>query len=174
MLEIFLGGYLFHPAALDYSGDTCQNGCAYCFANINKEFRRGNLAGAINSFYKKEATTYKDILIKMGYPICVSNRSDPFSPNNTRDTLALFTHLAEMKNGIFIQTKCGPGMDEALDILGDRRDVVVYITVTTMQDDIARMLEPKAPPPSRLSCFTGCKSAIRSLDATRRRRIVGR
>lgn len=25
MLEIFLGGYLFHPAALDYSGDTCRN-----------------------------------------------------------------------------------------------------------------------------------------------------
>lgn len=149
MLEIFLGGYLFHPAALDYSGDTCQNGCAYCFANINKEFRRGNLPGAINSLYKKEATTYKDILLKMGYPICVSNRSDPFSANNIKDTLALFTHLAEMKNGTFIQTKCGAGMEEALEILGDRRDVVVYITITTMRDDIARVLEPKAPPPSQ-------------------------
>lgn len=149
MLEIFLGGYLFHPAALDYSGDTCQNGCAYCFANINKEFRRGNLTGAINSFYKKDATTYKDLLIKIGYPVCVSNRSDPFSPNNAKDTIALFTHLAEQKNPIFIQTKCGPGMDEALDIISDRRDVVVYITVTTMQDDIARTLEPGAPLPSR-------------------------
>ena len=122
MLEVFLGGYLFHPAALDYSGDTCQNKCAYCFANINKEFRAGNLQGAINSFYRKEPKTYKDMLLAEGYPICVSNRSDPFAKNNERDSIALFTHLAERKNGIFIQTKTGTGMEECLDLMGDRRD----------------------------------------------------
>lgn len=148
MLEVFLGGYLFHPAALDYSGDTCLNGCAYCFANINKETREGNLKGAINALYKKTPTTYQDMLLAEGYPILVSNRSDPFTPKNQRDFIALFTHLAERKGGVFIQTKTGPGMDECLDLMGDRRDVVIYITVTTIRDDIAAVVEPLAPPPS--------------------------
>ena len=148
MLEVFLGGYLFHPAALDYSGDTCQNGCAYCFANINKEFREGKLQSAINAFYKKEANTYQSILLQEGYPILVSNRSDPFTVRNQRDSIALFTHLAERKNGVFIQTKTGPGMDECLDLMKGRRDVVIYITVTTLRDDIAAVVEPHAPPPT--------------------------
>jgi len=148
MIEVFLGGYLFHPAALDYSGDTCLNGCVYCFANINKESREGNLKGAINSFYKKKPTTYKDMLLAEGYPILVSNRSDPFTPKNQRESIALFTHLSERGNGVFIQTKTGPGMDECLDLMGNRRDMVVYITVTTMRDDIAAIVEPNAPPPS--------------------------
>jgi len=147
MLERFIGGYLFHPAALDYSGDTCRNGCVYCFANINKCNREGNLQGAIKRFYKKEIVTYDDMLLKEGYPILVSNRSDPFTPRNYRDTLALFTHLKNIPNGIFIQTKCGPGMDEAIDLLGDKKPVV-YITVTTIRDEIAKIIEPGAPLPS--------------------------
>lgn len=143
-----MGGYLFHPAATDYSGDTCLNGCAYCFANINKESREGNLKGAISALYKKEANTYQSMLMSMGYPILVSNRSDPFTPKNERDSIALFTHLAERKGGVFIQTKTGPGMDECLGLMGDRRDVVIYITVTTIRDEIAAVVEPKAPPPS--------------------------
>jgi DNA repair photolyase len=146
MLERFIGGYLFHPGALDYSGDTCRNSCAYCFANINQGNREGNLSGAIRRFYKKEIITYDDMLLKEGYPIVVSNRTDPFTPRNYRDTLALFTHLRNIPNGIFIQTKCGPGMDEALDILEDKKPVV-YITVTTIRDEIAKVIEPGAPLP---------------------------
>jgi DNA repair photolyase len=147
MLERFIGGYLFHPAALDYSGDTCRNGCAYCFANINQAYREGNLTGAIKRFYKKEIVTYDDMLLKEGYPILVSNRSDPFTPRNYLDTLALFTHLGNIPNGIFIQTKCGPGMDEALDLLGDKKPVI-YITMATIRDEIAKIIEPGAPLPS--------------------------
>lgn len=151
MLEVFLGGYLFHPAATDYSGDTCRNGCAYCFANINKEERRGNLTGAINAIHKKEPVTYRDLLVKMGYPICVSNRSDPFTPRNVRDTVALFTHLAQIPNGIFIQTKTGPGMDDALGALEGKKNVAIYITITAIRDSAARLIEPGAPsPPERL------------------------
>lgn len=148
MLETFIGGYLFHPAALDYSGPTCTNGCVYCFANINKDTRKASLANAINCFYKKDATTYRDLLFKLGYPICVSNRSDPFSRNNFRETAQLFGCLAEFKNGIFVQTKCGPGMDEAIAALKGKKNVVWYITVTTMRDSLAKQIEPFAPPSS--------------------------
>ena len=147
MLERFIGAYLFQPAAFDYSSDTCRNGCAYCFANINKANRSGNLQGAIKKFYKKEIKTHDDMLLRDGYPICISNRSDPFTERNWRDTLALCQHLVNIPNGVYLQTKCGPGMDEALDILGDKKPVV-YITATTIRDDIAAVIEPNAPPPS--------------------------
>jgi len=144
MLERFIGAYLFQPAALDYSGDTCTNNCVYCFANINKESRQGNLKGAIKKFYKKEIETYDDMLLRDGFPICISNRSDPFTNHNYRDTLALCQHLVNIPNGVYFQTKCGPGMDEALEILGDKKPVI-YITVTTMIDDLSRAIEPGAP-----------------------------
>lgn len=147
MLERFIGAYLFQPAAFDYSSDTCRNGCAYCFANINQAERCGNLQGAIKKFYKQEIKTYDDALLRDGYPICVSNRSDPFTERNWLDTVALCTHLANIPNGVYIQTKCGPGMDEALDILGEKKPVV-YITVTTLRDEIAAVIEPNAPAPS--------------------------
>jgi DNA repair photolyase len=114
MLERFIGAYLFQPAAFDYSGDTCRNNCAYCFANINKANREGNLQGAIKKFYKQEIKTYDDMLLRDGYPICVSNRSDPFTERNWRDTLAICQHLVNIPNGVYLQTKCGPGIDEAL------------------------------------------------------------
>ena len=88
------------------------------------------------------------MLLQEGYPILVSNRSDPFTEKNQRDSIALFTHLAELKNGVFIQTKTGPGMDECLSLMAGRKDVVIYITVTTIQDDIAKVVEPNAPLPS--------------------------
>ena len=132
MLERFIGAYLFQPAAFDYSSDTCRNGCAYCFANINQAERAGNLQGAIKKFYKKEIKTYDDMLLRDGYTICISNRSDPFTERNWRDTVAICQHLVNIPNGIYIQTKCGPGMDEALDILGDKKPVI-YITVTTIR-----------------------------------------
>lgn len=147
MLDIFWGGYMFHPAALDYSGDTCRNGCAYCFANINKAEREGNLQGAINTLYKKEPTTYMDMVLREGYPICISNRSDGFAERNLKDTGALFTHLAEIKNGIFIQTKGRACLQEMLTPLGAHR-TVVYITITTLQNDISKIIEPNAPLPS--------------------------
>jgi DNA repair photolyase len=147
MLERFIGAYLFQPAAFDYSSDTCRNGCAYCFANINKAERCGNLQGAIKKFYKQEIQTYDDALLRDGYPICVSNRSDPFTERNWRDTIALCRHLVNIPNGVYLQTKCGPGMDEALDALRDKKPVV-YITMTSIKDYIAAVLEPNAPPPS--------------------------
>jgi hypothetical protein len=87
------------------------------------------------------------MLLRDGYPICISNRSDPFTERNCRDTLALCQHLVNIPNGIYIQTKCGPGMDEALNILGEKKPVI-YITVTTIRDEISRVLEPNAPLPS--------------------------
>lgn len=146
MLEPFFGGLLFHPAALDYSDETCSHGCAYCFANINKSYRDGDLKGAIKRLYAKNDTTLTGRLLRDGYPIVVSNRTDAFAKNNIRNTRALFHHLAERENGIFIQTKGGDGIGEVIESLP--RKPVVYISITMLDDDLAKKVEPAAPSPT--------------------------
>lgn len=147
MLDVFFGGLGFHPAALDYSDETCSHGCAYCFANINKAYREGNLTGAIKKFYAKNDTTLVGWLLRQGYPICVSNRTDAFAKNNVRNTRALFTHLAERDNGIFIQTKGGEGIGEIIETLPKKP--VIYTSITMIDDDLAKTVEPAAPLPSK-------------------------
>lgn len=147
-IDLFIGGHLFHPAALEWSHRKCSNGCCYCFANINNEERfSSNIASPIKQLYKKDVITHTDLLLKMEHTICISNRTDPFSRENHRDTIALMTHLATKKNSIFFQTKTGPGINEVCDIYGDRKDIVFYITMTTMNPEISKAIEPAAPLP---------------------------
>lgn len=147
MLDVFFGGLLFHPAAMDYSDETCSHGCAYCFANINKAYREGDLQGAIRRLYRQDDTTLIGRLLREGYPICISNRTDGFAKNNLRNTRALFTHLAERENGVFIQTKGGDGIGEIIETLPKKP--VIYISITMLDDDLAKTVEPAAPLPSQ-------------------------
>ena len=148
MIELFVGGHLFHPAALEWSHKKCSNGCCYCFANINNEERfSSDIKSPIRQLYKGKTVTHTDKLLNMNHTICISNRTDPFSRENYRDTLALATHLVTKKNSIFIQTKTGPGIQKFCDIYGDRKDVVFYITMTTINPEISKSIEPSAPLP---------------------------
>jgi hypothetical protein len=61
------------------------------------------------------------------------------------DTAALFKHLAGATNGIFIQTKGGPGIEDAIVSLGSKKNVVWYITITSVRPEIAASVEPYAP-----------------------------
>ena len=146
MLEVFYGGMLFHPAGMDYSDETCSHACAYCFANINKAYREGDLVGAIKKLWRQGDTTYSGYLLSHGYPICVSNRTDAFAKNNIRNTRALFEHLAERDNGIFIQTKTGDGIGEVIESLPKKP--VIYISITMLDEDRSKFVEVAAPLPS--------------------------
>ena len=140
----FLGRIAASPGSIDYTGNTCQYACAYCFANINDCNRKEGLKAAINFLNKEKPSTYADALLISGYPICVSNRSDPFSPNNFASTEALFTHLAERDNGVFIQTKTNPECEFLIDMLGPKK-AVIYISVSILNEEKSRIVEPKAP-----------------------------
>lgn len=146
MIEPFWGGLLFHPAALDYADETCSHGCAYCFANINKEYRDGNVKSAINVLYKTEGGGFTSWLLQHGYPICTSNKTDCFAKNNLRNTRAFYTHLAENGNPVFVQTKGGEGIGEIIESLPKKP--VIYISITMADDDKAKKVEPGAPSPT--------------------------
>ncbi len=144
MINEFLGEFMFHPAPLELSGNLCSHNCCYCFANIRKQSRYLSLKSIIKQINKDRIVTYKDALINEGYPICISNKTDPFSDSNYVQTLAISRELNKLKNGIFIQTKGGKGIDEFIDIT-KQKDVVFYITITTLNESIKKRIEPGAP-----------------------------
>ncbi len=146
MVNVFVGEFLFHPCPLEISGNTCSHNCIYCFANIRNTKRECKVKSTLNYLSSYSDKTYLKTLLNEGFPICFSNKSDPFSKNNYVQTLAIFEHLMARPNGVFIQTKGGHGIDDCLQIIGDHRNIVWYITVTTLNDGIRQKIDPNAPP----------------------------
>lgn len=147
MIQNFIGEFMFHPAPLEYSGNTCTHGCAYCFANIRKESRYAKINTALNQLKRITPITFTDFLIQKGYPICLSNKTDPFSATDYVNTISLAKHLKNKSNGIFWQTKGGKGLDEVLEILKDKKEQVWYITLTTINPETSKRVESNAPTP---------------------------
>ena len=147
MIVNFIGEFLFHPAPLEMSGNTCTHGCAYCFANIRKESRYAKINSAVNQLKRTEVRTFVDHLIQNGYPICLSNSTDPFSATDYINTITLAQYLKDRPNGIFWQTKGGKGVDDVIEILKEKKNQVWYITLTTLDPDTARRVESNAPTP---------------------------
>jgi DNA repair photolyase len=145
MIQPFIGEFMFHPAALEFSQNTCTHNCCYCFANIRKSQRVCDLKSIIKQINKKEIKTYTDALLQEGYPICMSNKSDPFAKSNYLSSIALGYEMRKLKNGIFIQTKGGEGIEEFIKATDYKKNMVWYITITTLNEAIRKRIEPNAP-----------------------------
>lgn len=161
MLEPFKGELFIHPAALDYSGNTCSNACAYCFASLRAEERRAQVRKLSNLCLGKSAgSSHTDWLFNQGYPICVSNKSDPFATSNRDNTGVVLQLLDMIPNGVFFQTKgLSKGVDYSLLDGFKKQNVVMYITIDTLDDGICKRIEPGAPlPRSRIELAKYAKS----------------
>ena len=88
MITAFLGELLFHASGLEMSFYRCTNNCAYCFANTKGGEERNPQLKSIDSFIRTASArnTLEADLFNAGYPICISNSSDPFTPKNWRIT----------------------------------------------------------------------------------------
>lgn len=143
MIQPFVGEFLTHAGAIEIVGNHCSHNCAYCFAHTRGDGKIMKLHSVINRLKRTSPIVYLDWLLKLEYPIVFSNHTDPFSDNNYIQTNNLAYHLANIPNGIFIQTKGGKGIDEFIEIMGEKKNIVWYITITT-DDDTARRTEPNA------------------------------
>ena len=146
MIDPFYGEFLLHPSPLECSGNTCSHNCCYCFSNIRRSCRYSNIKQTLTQLKNfQSSNTYKNTLIKEKYSICLSNRTDPFSKTNYIETLSMLEYLKNLENGIFFQTKGGYGIDEAFDILKDKKNILFYVTITSKNNDILKLIEPNAP-----------------------------
>ncbi|MEM0162154.1 MAG: radical SAM protein [Thermoproteota archaeon] len=134
----------------------CSHKCTYCyitpyifnaFKPRPKSFTILQLKNELNKLDKNK-------------PISIANSSDPYTPEEARSLLMREVLPIFIKNGfkLLIITKSDL-VTRDIDILSKGK-VCVSITITTLNEQIARRLEPNAPPPiSRLKTLEALNKA---------------
>ena len=136
----------------------CEHGCPYCYARPSHAYLdlSPGLDFETHLFYKEDAAQLlRAELSKRSYvckPITVGANTDPYQPLEKRlkVTRSILEVLRDTRHPVTIITK-GSLIARDLDLLGDMaRDglVSVMVTVTTLDNDTKRLLEPRAAAPA--------------------------
>ena len=137
----------------------CEHGCAYCYARPTHEYL-GLSAGLdfeSRILVKRDAPTLlsRELSSKAWEPktLAMSGVTDPYQPVERRleITRGCLEVLAEARNPVAVVTK-NHLVTRDLDLLAElaRHDAVsVAISLTTLDDGLRRVLEPRTSPPRR-------------------------
>jgi DNA repair photolyase len=142
----------------------CEHGCIYCYARPSHGYL--NLSPGLDFetklFAKPDAAKLlRAELAKPSYrcsPIALGSNTDPYQPieREWKITRQILEVLAECKHPLSIVTKSAL-IERDLDLLAQlSRDnlVQVFISITTLDAELARKLEPRASSPrSRLQAI---------------------
>ncbi|HUY14583.1 MAG TPA: radical SAM protein [Terriglobia bacterium] len=138
----------------------CEFGCKYCYARYTHEFME--MWDGLDFERKIYAKTNAPELVRaelreardQGLPIALGTATDPYQPAELqfRITRQILQVIHEFQGvTLFITTKSVMILRD-LDLLAaisKKNDLTVHITVTTTNARLARLLEPKAPPPAK-------------------------
>lgn len=137
----------------------CEHGCIYCYARPSHGYL--NLSPGLDFetrlFAKPDAAKLlRAELAKHSYccsPIALGSNTDPYQPieREWKITRQILEVLAECKHPLSIVTKSAL-IERDIDLLAQlaRANLVqVFISVTTLDADIARKMEPRAASPRR-------------------------
>ncbi len=141
----------------------CEHGCIYCYARPSHAFV--NLSPGLDFetklFYKVDAAVrLRDELAAKSYrcsPISLGANTDPYQPieRQYRVTRQVLEVLSECQHPVTIVTKGAAVIERDIELLADmaaRRLVAVFVSITTLDGELKRTLEPRAAAPSaRLS-----------------------
>src|SRR5712671_3794446 len=135
----------------------CEFACKYCYARYTHEFMelrdgidferkifvKQQAAGLLRSELKK---------IKHGEEIAIGTATDPYQPAERRFeiTRAILDELARHSGltiGIVTKSNLVTRDVEILRRVGEHNQISVNMTVTTVDAELARKLEPRAPRP---------------------------
>lgn len=137
----------------------CEHGCVYCYARPTHAYL-GLSAGVDfeTRLYVKPhaAALLRNELRAPGYEpnvIALGTNTDPYQPieRRYRVTRSVLEVLAECDHPVTIVTKSGR-IERDLDLLAPmaaKNLVQVYMSVTTLDSELARRLEPRASAPAR-------------------------
>ncbi len=138
----------------------CEFGCKYCYARYTHEFMEmwdgrdfeRKIYAKVNApeLLRKELRAAKD----KGLPIALGTATDPYQPAEkqfqiTRRLLEVFAEFEGLSFGITTKGTLILRDLDLLRIIARRHNFGVHITVTTTNERLARLLEPKAPPPAK-------------------------
>jgi len=155
----------------------CEFGCKYCYARYTHEFMELRDPGQFErKIYAKafNAGHFRSELrsLPLGETIALGTATDPYQPAErrygvTRKMLEVFANTAGFHLGITTKSDLIVRDVELLKEVSRRHYLRVSMTVTTVDADLARLLEPMAPRPDlRLA-------AVRRLADAGLRVVVG-
>src|SRR6266576_3092823 len=135
----------------------CEFACKYCYARYTHEFMelRDGVDFERKIFVKQHAA---DLLrqelrrVKPGEGIAIGTATDPYQPAERRFevTLAILEELARhsgLEIGIVTKSNMIVRDVEVLRRVAEHNQLYVNLTVTTVDTELARILEPRAPRP---------------------------
>jgi len=135
----------------------CEFGCRYCYARYTHEFMemRDGMEFEQKIYVKQHAAGLlrHDLhRVKPGESIALGTATDPYQPAErryeiTRGILEEFARHRGFELGIVTKSNLiGRDLDVLLEVAKTNR-LSVHMTVTTLNVDLARILEPRAPRP---------------------------
>ena len=129
-----------------YTG--CQHGCLYCYARFMKRFTEHWEAWGQFVDVKVNAPDLlrREITKKKPGKVWISGVCDPYQPLEAKYKLTrrCLEILAENGWPVVIQTR-SPLILRDMDILKKAKNFEAGLTVTTADDNVRKMFEPKAP-----------------------------
>ncbi|MFZ0686967.1 MAG: radical SAM protein [Terriglobales bacterium] len=135
----------------------CEFACKYCYARYTHEFMelRDGVDFERKIFVKQQAAALlRSELkkVKRGEEIAIGTATDPYQPAERRFeiTRAILEELAQhsgLEIGIVTKSNLVTRDAEILRRLSEHNRVFVNMTVTTVDVELARKLEPRAPRP---------------------------
>ena len=135
----------------------CEFGCRYCYARYTHEFMemRDGMEFEQKIYVKQHAA---DLLrrelrrVKPGESIALGTATDPYQPAErryevTRAILEEFARHRGFELGIVTKSNLVVRDLELLQRIAQTNRLSIHITITTLDTDLARILEPRAPRP---------------------------
>ena len=135
----------------------CEFACKYCYARYTHEFMelRDNVEFERKIFVKQRSAELlrRDLrMLKPGEIIAIGTATDPYQPAErryemTRSILEEFALHSGYDIGIVTKSNLIVRDIDLLRRVGENNSLYVNLTITTLDTDLARLLEPRAPRP---------------------------
>lgn len=147
-------GLPFSHAINPYRG--CEFACKYCYARYTHEFMERTPEEFEHKIYFKQNAAWllqqELVRLKPGTEIALGTATDPYQPIErtqrlTRSLLEVFTRHRGFSLGIVTKSTLITRDTDLLQEIGVRHRLTVHLTITTMDVELARKLEPRAPRP---------------------------
>jgi DNA repair photolyase len=135
----------------------CEFACKYCYARYTHEFMemRDGMEFERKIYVKQHAAELlrRDLRkVKPGEEIAVGTATDPYQPAErrfsvTRTVMEVFAERGGLDIGIVTKSDLVLRDTELLREVARRNKLFVNLTITTLNTELARILEPRAPRP---------------------------
>lgn len=147
----------------------CEFGCKYCYARYTHEFMEMDVRDFEDKIYAKHAAAnlLRQELARIDRKdgIAIGTATDPYQPaerrfGRTRTILEVFAREQGRNLGIISKSDLILRDVDLLQEIARRNVFHVTITITTLNEKLARLLEPRAPRPGlRLKAVRGLAEA---------------